>query len=84
MSGKPVTPREQAHRDVEEGIDYYLIEAGEKTALAFVDALERAYGHIARHPATGSPYYAHELGHSGIEILAAEALSLAGLLRRAR
>lgn len=55
MSGKPVIPREQARRDVEEGIDCYLIEAGEKTALAFVDALERAYRHIARHPATGSP-----------------------------
>ena len=66
MSGKPVIPREQARRDVEEGIDYYLIEAGEKTALAFVDALERAYGHIARHPAAGSPYHAHELGIPGL------------------
>ena len=54
MSGKPVIPREQAHRNVEEGIDYYLSEAREKTALAFVDALERAYGHIARYRATGS------------------------------
>ena len=45
MSGKPVIPRKQARRDVEEGIDHYLIEAGlieagEKTALPFIDALE--------------------------------------------
>ena len=66
MSGKPFIPREQAHRDVEEGIDYYLSEAGGKAALAFVDAPERAYGHIARHPATGSPYYAHELDIPGL------------------
>ena len=68
MSGKPVIAREQARRDVEEGIDYHLIEAGEKTAPAFVDALERTYGHIARHPAAGrSPYYAHELDIPGLK-----------------
>ena len=71
MSGKPVIPREQVRRDVDEGIDHCLleaglIEAGEKTALAFVDALERAYGQIARHPAAGSPYYAHELNIPGL------------------
>ena len=66
MSGKPVIPREQARRDVEEGIDYYLAEAGERTALAFVEALECAYSHISRHPATGSPYYAHELNIPGL------------------
>ena len=66
MSGKRVIPREQARRDVEEGIDYYLAEAGETTALAFIDALERAYGHISRHPATGSPYYAQELNIPGL------------------
>ena len=65
MSGKPVIPREQAHRDVKEAIDYYLIEASARTALAFVDVLERAYGHIARHPAAGSQYYAHELDIPG-------------------
>ncbi len=30
-------------------------------ALAFVDALEQAYAHLSRRPATGSPRYAHEL-----------------------
>ena len=32
----------------------------------FIDALEKAYGHIGRHPATGSPRYAHELNLPGL------------------
>ena len=47
MSGKPVVPREQARRDVEEGIDCYLAEAGETTALAFIDAPERVRPHLS-------------------------------------
>lgn len=45
---------------------YYLGEAGEAVALGFIDALEKGYAHIARHPATGSPRYAHELNLSGL------------------
>lgn len=59
---KAVIPRELANQDVEEAIDYYLAEATAKAALGFVDALEKAYAHIARHPASGSPRYAHQLG----------------------
>lgn len=59
---KGVVPRELANRDVEEAIDHYLLEATAKVALAFVDELEKAYAHIARHPASGSPRYAHQLG----------------------
>ena len=33
---------------------------------AFVDALERAYHHISRHPGTGSLRYAHELNLPGL------------------
>ena len=66
MSGKAVVPRELANRDVEEAIDYYLGEAGDRTALAFVEALEHAYENIARHPAAGSPRYAHELDLPGL------------------
>ena len=65
MKAKPVIPREQANRDVDEAIAYYLSEATEAVALGFVDALEQAYTHIARHPATGSPRYAHELNLPG-------------------
>lgn len=61
MKTKPVIPREQANRDVDEAVAYYLSEAGEAVAMGFVDALEQAYGHIGRHPATGSQRYAHEL-----------------------
>lgn len=61
MNNKPVVPRARAGRDVDEAVDYYLREAGEKTALEFVDALEQAYLQIALYPATGSMRYAFEL-----------------------
>ena len=59
---KGVVPRELANRDVEQAIDHYLVEATAKVALGFVNAVEKAYAHIARHPASGSPRYAHQLG----------------------
>jgi len=58
---KPVVPRELANRDVDVAIANYLREAGDHVALNFVDALERAYRHISRHPASGSSRYAAEL-----------------------
>ena len=66
MKVKPVVPREQARRDVEDAVSRYLAEHAGVTALGFIDALENAYGHIARHPATGSPRYAHELNLPGL------------------
>ena len=66
MKAKAVIPREQASRDVDEAVGYFLREAGETVALGFIDALEQAYGHIGRHPATGSPRYAHELNLPGL------------------
>lgn len=62
MKPKPVVPREQAIRDVEEAIGYYLSETNPRTALGFIDAIEQAYNHIGSDPAAGSPRYAHELG----------------------
>lgn len=62
MSPKPVIPREQARRDVEAAVDFYVREAGERTALRFIDALERTYRAISRSPGAGSPRYGHELG----------------------
>ena len=59
---KGIVPRELANRDVEEAIDHYLVEATAKVALGFVDELEKTYAHIARHPTSGSPRYAHQLG----------------------
>lgn len=61
MRGKPVIPRTLARQDVDEALNYYLGEEAEQAALGFIEALEQAYVHIGRHPATGSTRYAHEL-----------------------
>lgn len=61
MRTKPVVPRESAIRDVDEAVRHYLNEGAAEAALGFIDALEQAYAHISRHPATGSPRYSHEL-----------------------
>ena len=66
MKAKPVVPREQAHWDVENAIAHYLAEGAKTAALGFIAAVEDAYRHIGRHPATGSPRYAHELNLPGL------------------
>ncbi|MFN9472280.1 type II toxin-antitoxin system RelE/ParE family toxin [Acidovorax sp.] len=66
MKAKPVVPRALAAQDVDDAIAYYLSEQAEQAALGFIDALEQAYLHIGRHPATGSPRYAHELDLPGL------------------
>ena len=62
MSVKPVIPRALASRDVDQAIDHYLDEGGERVGLGFIDALEKAY----RHPASGAPRYAQELDLPGL------------------
>ncbi|PAT43484.1 type II toxin-antitoxin system RelE/ParE family toxin [Vandammella animalimorsus] len=62
----PVIPRAQARRDVDQALEHYLREQAVPAALGFIDALEQAYAQIARHPATGSPRYAHELDLPGL------------------
>ena len=66
MTIKPVVPREQARHDVEEAVSGYLDEGSPQAALNFIDALESAFDHIGRRPATGSPRYAHELNLPGL------------------
>ncbi len=66
MKAKPVVPREQANRDIDDAIAYYLKEGAESAAMSFIDELERAYIHISRNPATGSTRYAHELNLPGL------------------
>jgi toxin ParE1/3/4 len=53
MKARPVVPREHDQRDVEDAVAYYLAQDAESAALGFVDALETAYGHIGRYPASG-------------------------------
>jgi toxin ParE1/3/4 len=66
VSAKPVIPRAQAKRDVDEALDHYLLEGGPAVAAGFVDSLEEPYLHLGRHPASGSPRYAHELNLPGL------------------
>jgi toxin ParE1/3/4 len=61
-TAKGIVPRELANKDVDEAIDYYLTQANAKVAHGFVDELEKAYAHVARHPSSGSPRFAHQLG----------------------
>lgn len=68
MKAKPVVPRQLALQDVEEALAHYLEEGAEAAALGFIDALAQAYQHIGRHPATGSPRYAHELNLPGLRV----------------
>lgn len=60
--GDRVVLRQRASRDVEAAIDWYRDEAGEDTALKFVDALEAALGHVGKYPSSGSARYSVELG----------------------
>lgn len=66
MRVKPVIPRPQAERDVDEALDYCLGEDAPAAALGFIDSLEQAYNYIGRHPATGSPACAGELNLPGL------------------
>lgn len=66
MKSKPVIPRELAHRDIEHAIDYYLNEGGARIALGYIQALERAFTYIGRHPAAGSSRYALDLDLPGL------------------
>jgi len=66
MTAKAVVPRALALRDIEEGVDHYLREAGERVASRFIDDVESVFGVIARNPAAGSPRYAFELDIPGL------------------
>lgn len=62
MKSKALIQRTLALEDIEQAIAYYLEQDAQAAAFGFVDALERVYAHISKHPATGSPRYAHALG----------------------
>jgi toxin ParE1/3/4 len=66
MTGKLVVVRARARLDAEEAVDYYLSQNSPQSALGFIDALEQAYGHIGRHPASGSGRFAYELDIAGL------------------
>jgi toxin ParE1/3/4 len=66
VKAKPLIPRELANRDVDDAIAHYSAEGAADAALRFIDALEETYARIGRHPAAGSPRYAHELSIPGL------------------
>ena len=66
MNTKVIRQRAAAHVAVEAAFEHYLLEAGADVAEGFIDSLESAYEHIARHPGTGSPRYALQLGIPGL------------------
>lgn len=66
MRAKPVIARAQAQQDVDDALAYYIAEDAEAAALGFVDALEKAFAYIGRHPSTGSSRYAHALNLPGL------------------
>ncbi len=66
MKQKPVIPRALAREDVDRAIAYYLEQDADKAALGLIDALERAYKRLSRHPGSGSNRYAHELNLPGL------------------
>ena len=68
MTPKRVIPRALANSDIEAAVDYYRSEAGERIALGFIQSLEQAFRHIARHPASGSNRYAHELNLRSLKV----------------
>lgn len=65
----PVIPRAAALRDIDEAVAYYLTEAGDGPALRFIDALERTFARISRHPSSGSPRHAVELNLPGLRVM---------------
>ncbi len=66
MKAKPIIPRALANQDIDDAISQYLSEGTEQAALGFIDALERSYKHISRHPESGSSRHAHELDLPGL------------------
>jgi toxin ParE1/3/4 len=66
VTPKVVVPRARAERDVDEAIDYHLSENAPEAALGFIDALEKAYSHIGRHPDAGTSRYAGDLSLPGL------------------
>lgn len=66
MKRRPVILRARADLDLTDAVDHYLAETGAEVALALIAAIEQACGHLAMHPASGSPRYAQELDLPGL------------------
>lgn len=66
MSPHPLRLRPAARSDVRTVAAHYAVEAGEPVALAFVEAVERAFAHLRAHPTSGSLRYERLTGLPGL------------------
>ena len=66
MKRKPIVPRAVALQDVEDALTYLLQQQVNPAAVKLIDALEAAYTHISRYPATEATRYAHALDLPGL------------------
>lgn len=66
MKTRPLVPREQAEQDIDATIDHYLLEAGDRTASGFLEAVRAAFREIADHPEAGSPQLGQSLRIPGL------------------
>ena len=62
MKEKPVVRSQQATRDVDEAAEHYWSAVSTTQTQRLLDALEEAYQHISRFPASGSPRYGPMVG----------------------
>lgn len=66
MTPKSVVPRTVALCDLDDAVASYLAEVGEEAALRFIEAVEKTFARLGRHPASGSPRYALALNLPGL------------------
>lgn len=66
MTPKPVMRRARADLDVQQAVEHLLAQEAQTAALKFINALERAYAHVSRQPAAGSPRIGEELDLPGL------------------
>ncbi|MBK5222017.1 MAG: type II toxin-antitoxin system RelE/ParE family toxin [Acidimicrobiia bacterium] len=63
---KAVRLRRRAADDIETVAEHLRREGDDAVAGRFVDAVERAFNHLGRHPQTGSPRFSYELDIPGL------------------
>lgn len=66
MKARTIERHSRARDDVRSALDFYLVEAGDTVALAFVEAIDAAFQYIAEFPTAGSSRLGHDLGLPGL------------------
>ena len=66
MKARRIERQAQAREDVRSALDFYLVEAGETVAQAFIEAIDAAFRHVAEMPTSGSSRLAQEVGLPGL------------------